>query len=352
MILIPAFLLLSACLLAQDSSKALSFSGYAEVYYQYDFNEPSDGNRPGFVFSHNRHNEFNLNLGLARVSYNTERVRGNLALAAGTYMNVNYAAEPVVLKNIMEANAGIRISKKKELWIDAGIIPSHIGFESAISKDCWTLTRSILADNSPYFQSGAKLSYTSGNSKWLFSALMLNGWQRITRVNGNSLISWGTQLQYKPSAKTLLNYSTFIGTDKPDSARQLRFFHNIYGIFSLTDKFGLTLGFDIGTEEKLTGGCNGWYGTAAILRYGFNDKWAIAVRGEYYNDKNNVIISAASPNGFRSSGFSLNIDHSPFKNALLRMEVKDLRSPDAVFTRDNNAVRSTTTVVTSLSVSF
>ena len=31
---------------------------------------------------------------------------GQIALAAGTYMNANYAAEPGVLKNIYEANAG------------------------------------------------------------------------------------------------------------------------------------------------------------------------------------------------------------------------------------------------------
>ena len=156
-----------------------SISGYAEPYYAYDLNQPADGNRPGFVYAHNRHNEFNLNLGYLKGSYNAERVRANLALAAGTYMNANYAAETGVLKNVYEANAGLKISKKKNLWIDAGIFSSHIGFESAVSKDCWTLTRSMLADNSPYFESGAKLTYTSDNNKWLVSGLLLNGWQRI-----------------------------------------------------------------------------------------------------------------------------------------------------------------------------
>ena len=73
--------------------------------------------------------------------------------------------------------------------ITAGIFTSHIGFESAVSKDCWTLTRSILADNSPYYESGARLTYTSNNNKWLISALALNGWQRIQRPAGNSLMS-------------------------------------------------------------------------------------------------------------------------------------------------------------------
>jgi hypothetical protein len=75
---------------------------------------------------------------------------------------------------------------------------SHIGFESAIGKDCWNLTRSILADNSPYYESGAKLSYTSKNEKWFISGLILNGWQRIQRVEGNNLPAFGHQLTFKP----------------------------------------------------------------------------------------------------------------------------------------------------------
>lgn len=326
-------LLLSIQLIGQDSTGALTISGYTEAYYQYDFNKPADHNRPGFIYSHNRHNEFNLNLGFIKANYTASRVRANLALAAGTYMNANYSAEPGVLKNVLEANAGIKISKNKSIWIDAGIMPSHIGFESAISKDCWNLTRGILAENSPYFEAGAKVTYTTDDGKWLLSGMALNGWQRITRVSGNSLMSWGTQVQFKPSGKILLNYSTFIGTDKPDSARLSRFFHNFYAIFNITEKLGLTAGCDIGTEEKSPGsdGKNTWYTPVMILKYAFNDKWALAGRVEHYNDQNGVIIPTGSPNGFQVTGYSVNIDHSPFHNVSIRLEGRNLSSKDDIF---------------------
>lgn len=341
---------------AQDSTNKnpLSFSGYVEVYYQYDFNKPSNGNRPGFIYSHNRHNEFNLNLGFIKAIYATERVRANLAFTAGTYINANYTAEPGVLKNIFEANAGIKLSKKKNLWLDAGILPSHIGFESAISQDCWTLTRSILAENSPYFEAGAKVTYTTDNGKWLLNGLALNGWQRVTRVSGNSLMSWGTQIQYKPSDKVLLNYSTFIGTDKPDSARLIRIFHNLYGILNISDKLGLTVGFDIGTEEKSpnTNSKNTWYSPVGILKYTMNSKWTIAGRVEYYDDKNEVIISTGTPNGFQTTGYSLNIDYAPVKNVLVRLEGRTLSSKDNVFTKGAGVVKNDTFVTSSIAVSF
>ena len=341
--------------IAQDSSKAsVTFSSYAEAYYTYDFNKPADNNRPGFFYSHNRHNEFNLNFGFVKAAYSADRVRANLALAAGTYMNANYSAEPGVLKNIYEANAGVKLSKTKNLWLDAGIMPSHIGFESAISKDCWNITRSILADNSPYFEAGAKITYTSNNNKWVLSAMALNGWQRIQRVNGNSLMSWGTQIQFKPSSKVLLNYSTFIGTDKPDSARQNRLFHNFYGIFNVTDKFGVTAGFDIGTEDKTPGSSekNTWYSPVVILKYSFNNKWAIAARAEHYNDKNGVIIATGSPNGFQTTGYSFNIDHSPSSNVLVRLEVRSLDSKDAIFSKANSITNTNSFITGSLAVSF
>ncbi len=160
LIVILSVISLNSFAQTDNTNNPLTISGYFETYYAYDFGNPSDHNRPGFVYSHNRHNEVNLNLGFIKAAYTTDQVRANLALMTGTYANANLAAEPGVLKNIFEANAGVKISKKKNLWVDAGIFASHIGFESAIGKDCWNLTRSILADNSPYYESGAKISYT------------------------------------------------------------------------------------------------------------------------------------------------------------------------------------------------
>lgn len=332
---------------------AISFNGYIEAYYAYDFNKPVDNNRPAFFYSHNRHNEFNLNLGYLKASYTSERTRAAFAIAAGTYINANYAAEPGVLKNIYEANAGIKLAARKNLWLDAGIFSSHIGFESAVSKDCATLTRSILAENSPYYESGVKLSYSNDNGKWFLSALALNGWQRVKRLDGNSMMSCGTQVQYKPSGKVLLDYSNFIGTDKPDSIRAIRTYHNLYGQFGLSDKLLLTLGLDLGTEEDIqNGGTNTWISPVGILKYSLNEKWTMAARGEYYEDKNGVIIFTGTSNGFKTSGFSLNIDYAPAPNVLARIEGRYLHSKDAVFTKGGAMSQNNTFVTGSIAVSF
>ncbi len=350
---------------AQDSSGAkpattattnpLSFSGYVEAYYSYDFDKPADNLRPSLMYSHNRHNEFNINLAFIRGSYSGERERATLALAAGTYMNANYSSETGVLKNIYEANAGYKLSAKSNLWIDAGILPSHIGWEGAVSKDCWTLTRSIAADNSPYYEGGARLSYTTNNGKWSLGGYALNGWQRITRVAGNSLMSWGTQVQFRPNDHVQLNYSTFIGTDSPDSVRKWRYFHDVFGIFQFNSTVGLTVGFDYGTQqsEKNSSSYYHWYSPVGIVRITPSTKWAIAMRVEYYNDEHGVIIYTGTANGFQTSGYSVNVDYLPAKNMAVRFEARTLHSKDYIFLKDGLSLQQDNSAITfSMALSF
>ncbi len=333
----------------------LKVSGYVETYYAYDFGNPINHTRPGFMYSHNRHNEVNLNLGFVKLAYAGQKVRSNLALMTGTYANANLAAEPGVLKNIYEANAGVKISKNKNVWLDAGIFASHIGFESAIGKDCWTVTRSILADNSPYFETGVKVSYTSDDEKLFTSALILNGWQRIQRIDGNNTPAFGHQLTYKPNSKITLNSSSFIGSDTPDSSRQMRYFHNLFGQFQLNKKLALIAGFDIGAQQKAKGSkaYNAWYSPALIVKYAATDKVSVSARGEYYHDAKGVIINSGTPNGFQTYGYSVNVDYTVADNVVWRIEGRGFTSKDKVFILDDKQVGiQNYSLTTALAISF
>ncbi|MEP7264724.1 MAG: porin [Bacteroidota bacterium] len=341
---------------AQDSTKTnpLTFSGYAEVYYSYDISNPATHERPSFFYNFNRHNEVNLNLGFINANYTAQNVRGNFGLMAGTWAQYNYSAEQPLLRNLWQANIGVKLSKKKNLWIDGGVLPSHIGFESAVGKSCDALTRCIIGDNTPSYEGGVKIGYTSDNSKWYLSALAVNGWQRIARIDDNNTPAFGTQITFTPNSKITLNYSTFIGNDKPDSVKQMRYYHNFYGIFHPTNKFAITLGFDYCMEQKLKGSSdyNNLYSPVLILKYQLTDKFAIAGRGEFYNDKNGIIIATGTENGFQTSSFSLNLDYAPASNIVWRIEGRTLNSKDKIFVKDGDAVNSNTFVTSSLAISF
>lgn len=352
------FSLLSFKLSAQTDSvwhqnPTLEISGFADVFYVYDFNQPQGTERQPFLFNHNRHNEFNLNLGFIKLGLEQTKYRANLAIQTGTYANDNYSAEPGLLKSIFEANIGISLNKKNNLWLDAGVLPSHIGFESAISIDNWTMTRSILAENSPYFLTGAKLTFNP-NEKLEIAGLILNGWQRIQRLQGNSLPSFGTQINYNPTEKITLNWSSFIGTDDPDTTRRMRYFNNFYGQFQFTEKFGLIAGFDIGTQQRTKNSSvyDFWFSPVIIGQFSINKNWKTAIRAEYYQDETGIIIPTGTINGFRTTGLSLNLNYSPTQNIICRLEGRWLNSQDNIFETKTTTTNNNFIIGTSIAIKF
>lgn len=333
----------------------MQLSGYLESYVIDDFNQPANDRRPAFVYSHNITDSPAINLAMLKAALTTERVRGNLALGAGTYMRANYAAEPHGLRNIYEANIGFKLANQHQLWLDIGVMPSHIGFESAIGIDNWTLTRSLMADNSPYFETGAKLSYTSADGKWMAAGLLLTGWQRIQRPDGNSTPAIGHQLTYKPSTSITMNSSSFIGNDKSDAQRQMRYFHDFYVQWQINPQWGVITALDIGAEQASPDSERYyvWYSPNIVLRYSYSDRLQFAARMEHYNDKHGVIISTGTDNGFQTTGYSVNMDYRLNARMVWRNELRQLNSRDAIF--DKNGTRLVDNglmAVTALTLSF
>ncbi|RXK58979.1 porin [Lacibacter luteus] len=330
---------------AQDSTNKnkLRFSGFADLYYQYDCNQPVSNERPPFIYNHKKHNKPSVNLALLKVTYEHAKLKANLAVMAGDYARYNLAAEPRLLQYVYEANAGYRFTDK--LSAEAGILPSHIGIESAISKDCWNLSRSLLAESSPYYETGVRLNYAF-NQKWTASALLLQGWQNIKDNNRSKAL--GTQLVFKPNESWVFNSSAFIGNEQPDSlAAVVRMFHNLSITYTIDSKANLALLLDAGVQGK-----ESWWGSAAMLQYKFNKQLNAAMRAEYYSDKNGIIVSAYKPIPFSATGLSVNVDYLPLSFISFRTELKYIEAPYSFFTRNGIAVSNGLTILASVAVGF
>ena len=327
-----------------DTLKPFSFSFFGELYYGYDLSQPANHERPFFLYNHKRHNEVNVNLTYVKGSIALKKFRANLGLMAGNYAQNNLSSEPEWARYVYEADMGIRIPGKTTLWLDAGIMPSHIGFESAVNTDCWTLTRSILAENSPYYETGIRLSYTGPKEKLNAGLMLLNGWQRIKRPDGFRRPAIGMQFNYKPIPALTLNYSNFIGSAQPDSVHALRVFHNLYAIFEPAGRWGLTAGFDIGTDKYNGSDYSAWFSPVLIGRYKLNKRTYLAARMEYYHDPRQIIIVTHSPRGFSTIGSSLNLDYRVNSWLTWRIEGRLFYAGDKIFVsrsmiavNDNNA---------------
>lgn len=343
------FLLGTNLVLAQTEKKSnFTVNAYAEAYYASATSFSAAKTLPEFIYNHKKGQEASINLAFLKVNYQKKRFRSNVALMVGDYSRYNLSSEPNWAKPILEANVGIKLSNKKNIWLDAGVMPSHIGFESAISADCWTLTRSILAENSPYFETGIKLSYSSPSEKWNLAVLALNGWQRINFVNEFKSPSYGFQLNYKPKTNLQFNYSNFIGYNFIENQESLRHFHNVYAIFEPTEKVGFTFGFDIGNDKISNSKSGIWYSPVGIARIKINSKLRTAFRTEFYSDKNQLIIPTQTTAGSQILGLSSNLDCQIGDNWLWRMEVKNFESNAVLFETKNSTYCFTTSLVVKL----
>lgn len=343
-----ALLLAAATLHAQQAKDSLShwqFSGYGELYYSYDFSNPAGHEKAAYLYNHKRHNELNLNLAFARAAYTAKRLRSNVALMVGNYAEYNLSNEPAWARFLYEANMGIKITAKTNTWLEAGIFPSHIGFESAISADCPTLTRSLVAENSPYYEAGVRLNHTNRNGTLVMNLLLLNGWQHIRKPDGMQYPALGMQVNYQPSANVQLNYSNFIGSDKPDSLNTLRIYQDVYAILKPHPKVSVTAGFDLGMESA-PGMANAyWYSPVLILQYILNSRNRIALRCEHFEDGQEAVIAAPNGNGFSLSGLSLNADHIFYDRVCWRVEGK-------VFSPELNLAGNNYSLTSNISIRF
>jgi putative OmpL-like beta-barrel porin-2 len=319
-----------------DTAVKVSFGGFIDGYYAYDFNRPPSIDR-SYTTQPARHNEFNINLAFVEAKVDGARVHGRLALQAGTSVQSNYAGEPTVgsisgstlSRHIQEAFAGYKVADK--LWIDGGIFFSHIGNETWISRDNWTYSRSFVADYTPYYETGVRITW-SATPKLTVTGVVVNGWQNISETNSDKAV--GVRFDYALSPAITLSYDNFFGNEQPDSVRsRLRIFNEALLKAQVTTAFGIELTADYGLQRNVNhDGNDAFYIGAIVGRYTLSPKVSLNGRGEYFSDRNSVLTTVPpGADGFRSGGASLGVDVVPQSRFLWRTELRGFNARDRIF---------------------
>ncbi len=332
----------------------LSIGGLVDTYYGFDFNEPEGSLRP-YCVSSARHNEININMAYIDLKYKNKYVRAHLVPGFGTYINDNYISEKGSLKNLIEANVGVKLSKKKEIWVDAGILSSPYTNESAVSKDHLMYTRSFAPEFVPYYLAGVKLSVPF-NEKWSGYLYILNGWQQIQ--DNNNPLSVGTQVEYRPTKNILFNWDTYVGDEYsaalPDY--RTRYFTDLYMIWK-KKKWSMTSCIYVGRQDKkdsLAQKSHVFWGQANVIAdYKITNRISISARAEYFTDPSSVQIAPiTSASGFESfsAGACFNLKISD--NALFRLENRFFFSPKEVYLRSDTPVKQSNLLIANVTVWF
>ncbi|MGE4233607.1 MAG: porin [Bacteriovoracia bacterium] len=335
-----------------DDKLPVKLGGFVDTYFAYDFNKPSPPDR-SYATSVVRHNEFNINLAYLDAVIDSSKVRGRAALQAGTSVQANYAAEPtlgtnsgpLLSRHIQEAFAGYQVFDK--FWIDAGIYFSHIGWENWISRDNWLYTRSVMADNSPYYQSGVRFSYEF--SKMVSAQLhLINGWQNVSETGTGK--AGGVQVRVTPINDLTVTYNNFLGTEV---GQLYRFFNEVWVKYMLMKGLQVAFLFDHGMQQTAgKGSWSNWWGTGVQGRYQLLSDLALAARLEAYSDPDQVIITTGLGHGYTAQNLSVGADVTLHKQLVWRNEVRLYRGKNSMFPNRTGTSVADFLAVTSLGLSI
>ncbi|HQR17656.1 MAG TPA: porin [Gemmatimonadales bacterium] len=354
-----SFVLASTVLAAQDTTPkpAVAFGAFIDTYFAWDFGQPDAFDRP-FTTQPARHDEFNVNLAFIEAKLTGEKVRGRVALQAGTSVQANYAGEPNVgsvsgddlARIIQEAWVGVRVSPK--IWVDGGIYFSPIGWEGFISWDNPTYTRSLLADYTPYFVTGAKATWAA-SSKVTVQLHVVNGWQIVSENNPDKSVI--ARVDWQATPKLALAYAFYAGNEQLDTLpARTRYYNQLLARVSAGHGWDFWGTFDVGVQTVPDASSQTWYGAVVIGRKALSSRVAVVGRVEGHSDRDQVLILTGTPDGFRTIGGSIGVDVQPEEYLKWRTELRGFTSSDPVWPDQGAPAGSVSGgfVVTSLSLRF
>lgn len=319
-----------------DAAPTLHWEGSVDADYAYNFNHPADHANfiPGIGTTAKRANEFSLNLASLGISIDPAPVGFHLLLGYGTATDVEHSGEPVGVNTGPDIwrylqTASVTFSKGR-VGAEAGIYPSHIGFESLQSQGNWNYTRGWVSEFSPFYQAGLKLSYQFSDA-WSAQVHLINGWQVIG--DNNHAKSVGTQVAYNRGLLSV-TFNTSMGPEIPGDDTDWRFFGDLIVQLKPTGRLSLALVTDGALQQHPGPGDAHWYGVAGNARYQLTEKLALAGRGEVFRDLDGAISGTAQT----LTGGTGTVELRPVQHLILKLEGRYDHSTANVFSGKRDPV--------------
>lgn len=271
------------------------YGAYVDVSYIGNFNFPDNHLwRSRTTAFH--HNELSPNMGLAYVRKDasvSSRWGMELGFQGGRdseefafLVGERRVDGADVLRHVQRANMSYLAPVGKGMLITAGLFNSLMGYESLYARDNINYTRSWIADNTPYMMFGVNAQYPI-NDDFTVTVFVVNGYYHLSRPN--DLPSYGGRWAWKAMPRLTLTQTIYGGPDQTDTSLE---FWRLYGNHILEwkgDDVTVAASFDIGTE-----GIAGQPGSPRtfvmggnmVIRWHITGPWSVAVRPEFYWDRN------------------------------------------------------------------
>lgn len=314
----------------------------ADAYWAWH-DPPPSGRSATYLTTASRHNELAVNLAAIGARLQHAKLTGAVVLQAGTSVDALAGTQTgrEVWKHIQLANVGW---KTGDVHLEAGVMPSLFGNEGFVSTTNWNYTRSFLADSTPYYMAGARVTYKVSPS-WTVAGTAFNGFD--TFRNDDDRPSGHLYVAFEPSAKLSIRNAVLVvpGRQGALDREYVRVLEDLIVTVRPHARVDLAAEGWIGTDQnarvedptRSTPSYqhfvkNPAYGGALLwARWRFAKTTYVAARGELVIDENGVItgrgareltdrFGAATPPGQRFLGGTLTLGWQPHPSFLARVE--------------------------------
>ncbi len=296
MSLAPAEARADAVVPAPAAAPPVTFGGYAEAFYQWNFDQPANGitNFRGFD---NRHNSFTISNVALDATWDAFDVVGKLTLQIGHTPSTYYLAEPSVAgaggvngtnaelwKYIQQAYVGYRFDVGRGLLFQTGIFLSPIGPESMAVRENWNWSRSNLFFGLPFYHTGVRLTYPITH-EWAVTAAVYNGWNSV--VDNNDEKSVSAQITYTRPDKLAISMLYFGGVERPRSAPEGRAWRHVFDLHATWQalRWLAFMGHMNGGTEPNHFGTSSWIAGAVYARLRASPKLSFVVRADAFRER-------------------------------------------------------------------
>lgn len=271
------------------------YGGFADLGYSLNFNFPENHlwrNRSTTP----RVNELDLNMAgvYVRKDPTVQSRWGTEWLVQGGEDAKDYGfhvGQPKVgssdqLRHFGRANVSYLAPIGKGLTIQAGLFNSLIGYDSLYAKDNIHYTRPWVGDYSPYLMFGANAAYPL-NDQVIATVYVINSYFHLSHPN--SVPSYGGQLAYKPTSSWTIKETVYYGPEQAETA--IEFWRLFFDTIAEWKTDTITVAFENQTGTETIASLPGqprifWTGGLVTARWNFSGPWSVAVRPEFYWDRN------------------------------------------------------------------
>lgn len=329
---------------AEDIKNALGMSIYLQGGFTYNFENP-DNKTNGLRAFDSQANSFLVDL--AQLVFVKDPAVGGvgfkLKLSAGEtakFIHSRGLGSSDDVFDLTEAYVSYTAPVGNGLRFDFGKFVTYHGAEVIEAKDNPNYSRSFLFNFAiPFTHTGLKASYPFSD-KVNASVHLVNGWDNTDDNNKGKTVGASVGITPVEQFSTILNL--MYGPEKDDNNSDNRFLFDWVGTIKPIKDLAFILNVDYGSEEHSApdGSKAEWYGVAGIAKYDVNDLFSVALRYEYFKDKDGVRTGTAQ----RLQEVTLTPEFRIAKGLVLRPEYRHDWSDNEVFPGNGGGKKNQDTI--------